>query len=85
MAGAAVAWRQFSFFDLTDGRPGEVPEDAVCSTSGRDCVYIGCSDGRIAVVDGTQQLATTFQAHPRRVDFITYSQVPAPPRVCTQG
>ena len=58
---------------------GKFPEDAVCSTSGRDCVYMGCSDGRVAVIDGTHQLATSFQAHAHRVDFISRSQVPPPP------
>ena len=80
---ASTTWRQFSFFDSHERRPAELPDDAVCSTSGQDRIYIGCSNGRVAVVDGAQQLADSFQAHPQRIEFIIHSQVftlrPPPP------
>lgn len=73
----SFAFKKFSFFQQQDIKDHGFPANAACYVAGGPCLFVGCDDGSVQVLDDTFQKVTSFAAYGHKVLHAAWAQVGA--------
>lgn len=78
MAGLALGWKRFRFWEEERAGASSLPANVACSAPGAEagCAWLGCSDGMVVCADlGAAAVRASFPAHQGRVHFLLSTKV----------
>lgn len=63
----SLAFKKFTFFQQQEEKGHAYPAGAACYCEGPGCLYVGCDNGSLHLLDEQYRTITSFNAHGHKI------------------
>jgi hypothetical protein len=63
----SLAFKKFTFFQQQEEKGHNYPAGAACYCEGPGCLYVGCDNGSLHLLDEQYHTITSFNAHGHKI------------------